>query len=150
MKNRIKRSHYRRALASIFASLILIAIAISGGIVVYMYTSGYLSGMTGTGRIGQEQIVITGIIAFDGNDTVILYCKSWNGGDVVIEAGVLKDGGGQTLDVVSLSTPVTLSASGDLEPIRCVFTTDLVDEATYVVVLVSQAGNQFTSLSFKI
>ena len=40
----------KRAISPIFAALILIAIAVIGGIVVYMFTSGTLASMTARAR----------------------------------------------------------------------------------------------------
>jgi flagellin-like protein len=50
-----------RGLSPIFATLILIAIAVIAGIVVYMFTSGTLASMTGGGTAGQEKVAIQGV-----------------------------------------------------------------------------------------
>jgi len=117
-----------KALSPIFAVLILIAIAVIGGIVIYMFTSGYLGTMMG------------GV-------------KCTGGGDVVITDAILKDGSGNNVDVLTLTTLVadrTVPADGTLTDIVCAFTLNAVDAGyTYTVTLVSQVGNQFVSPSFK-
>ena len=47
-----------KAISPIFATLILIAIAVIAGVVVYMFTSGTLATMTGGGTAGQEKITV--------------------------------------------------------------------------------------------
>ncbi len=44
-----------KAISPIFATLILIAIAVIAGVVVYMFTSGTLATMTGGGTAAQEK-----------------------------------------------------------------------------------------------
>ena len=48
----------KKAISPIFATLILIAIAVIAGVVVYTFTSGTLSTMTGGGTAGQEKISV--------------------------------------------------------------------------------------------
>src|SRR4030066_2483260 len=50
-----------RGLSPIFATLILIAIAVIAGIVVYMFTSGTIASMTGGGTAGQEKAAVQGV-----------------------------------------------------------------------------------------
>lgn len=57
-----------KAISPIFATLILIAIAVIAGVVVYMFTSGTLSSMTGSGTAGQEKLSIQAVQA-TGNPT---------------------------------------------------------------------------------
>jgi flagellin-like protein len=135
-----------KALSPIFAVLILIAIAVIGGIVIYMFTSGYLGTMMGGGSAGQEKVAVQAVVVNAGAITV--HAKSTGGGDVIIQDVILKDSAGQTEEVVTLLAAVTLDANGDLNSIT--FTpTSLTVGYTYTVTLVSQAGNQFVSPSFK-
>jgi flagellin-like protein len=139
-----------KALSPIFAVLILIAIAVIGGIVIYMFTSGYLGTMMGGGSAGQEKLAIETIVVDAAADNVTAYAKSTGGGDIVVTDAILKDASGNTVDVLILTTDVTIPAEGTLTPVVCVFATDSVDAGyTYTVTLVSQAGNQFVSPSFK-
>ena len=138
-----------RAIEPIFASLILIAIAVTGGIVVYMYTSGYLSGMTGGSSVGQEKLAIETITANPTTGVVSLWCKDLGGGDIIINGAILKNAAGQTVQVLT-SLSVTVPASGVMTQVDCAFTAaNVVVGNTYTVTLVSQGGNQFVSTSFK-
>jgi flagellin-like protein len=140
-----------KALSPIFAVLILIAIAVIGGIIIYMFTSGYLGTMMGGGSAGQEKIAIETVIVDATNDKVTAYAKSTGGGDIVITDAILKDASGNTVEVKQLGAAnVTLPADGTLKAVVCQFTGGSVDAGyTYTVTLVSQAGNQFVSPSFK-
>jgi len=138
-----------KALSPIFAVLILIAIAVIGGIVIYMFTSGYLGTMMGGGSAGQEKLAIETVSV--SGDTVTAYAKSTGGGDIVITDAILKDASGNVVDVpLTLTLTVTIPAEGTLTAVACAFTAGSVDAGyTYTVTLVSQAGNQFVSPSFK-
>ena len=50
-----------KAISPIFATLILIAIAVIAGVVVYMFTSGTLATMTNGGTAAQEKSSIQGV-----------------------------------------------------------------------------------------
>ena len=58
MKN-FKRS--TKGLSPIFATLILIAIAVIAGIVVYMFSSGYIGQLTGSGPAVTEKAAVQGV-----------------------------------------------------------------------------------------
>lgn len=136
-----------KALSPIFAVLILIAIAVIAGIIVYMFTSGYLGTMMGGGTAGQEKVAIEAIET-TSLPTITVHAKSTGGGDVIIEDAILKNSAGQTVEVVTLNASVPLPADGGLTAVDCVFTS-VPAGVTYTVTLVSQAGNQFVSSSFK-
>jgi len=135
-----------RALSPIFAVLILIAIAVIAGIIVYMFTSGYLGTMMGGGTAGQEKVAIE---AIEANVTgVRAHAKSTGGGDVIVTEAILKDAAGQVLQV-SDCTDVTLDADGKLGSVDCGFTYSLVKGNVYTVTLVTKEGNQYVSPTFK-
>ena len=50
-----------KAISPIFATLILIAIAVIAGVVVYMFTSGTLATMTNGGTAGQEKVSVQAV-----------------------------------------------------------------------------------------
>jgi len=135
-----------RALSPIFAVLLLIAIAVIAGIIIYMYTSGYLSTMMGGGTAGQEKVAIEAVQCTTLN-TVTVWAKSTGGGPAQITEAILKDAAG---NVVSVDDAVTLSllADGTLGTTSLTFT-GMTTGYTYTVTLVSQAGNQFVSPTFK-
>ena len=51
----------KKAISPIFASLILIAIAVIAGIVVYAFTSGTIATMTGGGTAAQEKVMVQAV-----------------------------------------------------------------------------------------
>ena len=137
-----------RGLSPIFATLILIAIAVIAGIVVYMFTSGTIAAMTGGGTAGQEKVAIqsasygTGAVTILAQSTggplppttglnIIVHTSS--GAVAGSNAAVVADGdtwGGGAL--VSISSTITL-ASG-----------------TYTASLITPAGGNFISPAFTI
>jgi len=135
-----------KALSPIFAVLILIAIAVIAGIIVYMFTSGYLATMMGGGTAGQEKVAIEAVQAT--TSAVTIYAKSTGGGDVVIKEVILRDAAGNVVDIdTAPAGTLTLLADGTLGTTTASFTMTAGD--TYTVALVSKAGNQFVSGSFK-
>jgi flagellin-like protein len=144
-----KITRSEKGLSPIFAVLILVAIAVIAGIIVYMFTSGYLATMMGGGTSGQEKVAVEAVVANAANDSVIVYCKSTGGGDVIIQDVIVKSASGQTLEVATVAD-VTLLSDGTLGTVNCAFASaDLVAGYTYTVTLVSKEGNQFVSASFK-
>ena len=134
-----------KAISPIFATLILIAIAIIAGVVVYAFTSGFLSGSTGGGPVANEQISIQAA-QYDGSatNTVTLYCQSQ--GSVTIASGFIKQAGNivDPLDVTAFSGPIgtTLTALV-VTPV-----TTPLPAGAYTITLITASGNQFVSPSF--
>ena len=88
----------RKAISPIFATLILIAIAVIAGVVVYTFTSGTLSTMTGGGTAGQEKITVQSasvLVLLDTTITVIL--QQTGGPAATINGMIIKDGSGNTV-----------------------------------------------------
>jgi len=143
----------KKAISPIFAVLILIAIAVIAGIVVYMFTSGTIASMTGGGTAGQEKVAVQTVVAADGTpDSVTVWAKSTGGTDVIIDGVILKDSGGATLEVVAIAaaSQETLLADGTLEDIAVNFTGNVLTAGeTYTVTLTSTNGGSFVSSSFK-
>jgi len=138
-----------KALSPIFAVLILIAVAVIAGIMMYMFTSGYLATMMGGGTAGQEKVAIEAVAANASTGTVTVYCKSTGGGTVDVTEAILKNSAGQTLDV-DYDVVGPLPADGTLLAVSCTFATDkVVAGNTYTVTLVTKEGNQFVSATFK-
>ncbi|MGQ9679979.1 MAG: archaellin/type IV pilin N-terminal domain-containing protein [Candidatus Bathyarchaeia archaeon] len=137
----------KKGLSPIFAVLILIAITVIAGIVVYMYSSGYLATMFGGGTTGQEKVAIQAITV-DDSGKVTVYAKSVGGGDVTITDYIIKDASGNAKKVDSLGEEVVLDSDGSMKDIT--ITGIDLGSGTYTVTLVSKNGNQFVSPSFKI
>jgi len=134
-----------RALSPIFAVLLLIAIAVIAGIIIYMFTSGYLSTMMGGGTAGQEKVAIQSVQAT--TTSLNVWAKSTGGGPVVITDVIVRDASGNQVGTPQ-TVSVTLPEDGTLMQIGPV-TVTLTAGRTYTVALVSQAGNQFVSAAFK-
>ena len=132
-----------RGLSPIFATLILIAIAVIAGIVVYMFTSGTIAAMTGSGTAGQEKVSIQAVEVTDTGVTV--YAMS-NTGLVALDTAIIRDsqgnvatdgaglpigGGPIATTLTDLTVAYTFPASG-----------------SYTVTLVTAVGNSFVSPSF--
>jgi len=133
-----------KALSPIFAVLILIAIAVIAGIVVYMFTSGTIATMTGGGTAGQEKVAIQ---AVDTTATgITAWAKSTGGGAVEIDSAIVKDSAGDVVAVDNTVT-VTLPAAGTLTQVPATVT--LTSGEVYTVTLTSKAGGSFVSSSFK-
>ncbi len=139
----------RKAISPIFATLILIAIAVIAGVVVYMFTSGTLATMTGGGTAAQEKVSIqaaagvstAGGSTTGGNFTVWAQCTS--GGPVSITNAIIKDSNGNVLSTVAATA--TLNA-GTLTQVTGTYA--FTQGSSYTITLVSAKGGNFVSSSF--
>jgi flagellin-like protein len=141
--NNIKRfMKNRKAISPIFATLILIAIAVIAGVVVYAFTSGYLSTMTNNTNAAQEKVTVQGVDA----TTHVVYAQNMaSSGTVTINSAIVKDSAGNIV-----GTPDTTGGSlnaGELSPIS--FTAPTV-AGSYTVTLTSTNGGSFVSPSFTV
>jgi archaeal type IV pilus assembly protein PilA len=147
----------RKAISPIFATLILIAIAVIAGVVVYTFTSGTLSTMTGGGTAAQEKITVQAS-SYSGATTkvVTLYAQCTGGPAPVINSLIIKNSQGNTIETVTASyvlgagtpTPSTM-AQGTLYTIQGTLATAL-PTGTYTATLVTNAGGSFISPSFTV
>ena len=138
----------KKAISPIFAVLILIAIAVIAGIVVYMFTSGTIASMTGGGTAGQEKVAVQTVDVT--GTTITVYAKSTGGGAVNIDGIIIKDSQGATLEVITtITSGSNLPAAGTLTPV--VATSGLTWDSTksYTVTLTSVGGGSFVSSAFK-
>ena len=135
-----------RALSPIFAILILIAIAVIAGIVVYMFTSGTIASLTGGGTAGQEKAAVQGVDLVAAPP--VAYAQNTGGVDITITDYLVKDAAGNIV-----GQGVVAAGSGDLltdgqlvaVPISLTGTTA---GQSYTVTLVSSKGGSFVSASF--
>ena len=139
----MKSFRSRRALSPIFATLILIAIAVIAGIVVYMFTSGTIAAMTGGGTAGQEKVAVQGV---DVTGSVVL-AQNTGSGTVTIVSAIVKDAAGNIVTELPLTTANTLVA-GTLTDIAFTLPTAGTPVESYTVTLVSSKGGSFVSSSF--
>ena len=154
MRTITKLRRNSKALSPIFATLILIAIAVIAGIVVYMFTSGTIAGLTSGGTAGQEKAAVQGVqVATGGKITVFAQYVS-GGSDIVINGAIVRDAnGGQIVGIVTQASaspsPVypTLTTDGLLKSIEVTGVT-LVTGHSYSVTLTSSKGGSFVSAAF--
>jgi archaeal type IV pilus assembly protein PilA len=133
----------RKAISPIFATLILIAIAVIAGVVVYMFTSGTLATMTNGGTAGQEKLTVQGASGTTG--TVTVYVQQTSGPTASVNGLIIKSQSGNTVASATV-TPTTL-ASGVLTTISGTMS-PAIGAGTYTVTVTTAAGGSFVSPQF--
>ncbi|MGD0451797.1 MAG: archaellin/type IV pilin N-terminal domain-containing protein [Candidatus Bathyarchaeia archaeon] len=143
MKN-FKRS--LKGISPIFATLILIAIAVIAGVVVYMFTSGTLATMTGGGTAAQEKVTVQGV-AYAGTPAtkISVYAENTGTGTVTVNGMIIKDSAGNTLQLATALTNPGLDA-GVLQTVGGTITA-LPSGTAYSVTLTTTKGGSFVSSS---
>lgn len=137
----------KKGISPIFASLILIAIAVIAGIVVYMFTSGTIGTLTGGGSAAQEKAAVQGVsVETDGSLTIYASCVE--GGPITITGAIVKDMTGSTVDAPACTG--SLPDTGALAPLTtAIVSPALTPGEQYTVTLTSSNGGAFVSSSFK-
>ena len=144
MLNKMRRN--AKALSPIFATLILIAIAVIAGIVVYMFTSGTIATMTGGGTAGQEKAAIQGVNVASTPPAAL--AQNTGGVEIVINTWLLKSAGGSIVDQGPVVVAEgTLTTDGALVPVPIDLTAATTGQS-YTITLVSTKGGSFVSSSF--
>ena len=142
----------RKGISPIFATLILIAIAVIAGVVVYMFTSGTLATMTSGGTAAQEKVAVqaaSGTGATGAPTGAIVYAQYMSGGSAVsINGALFTDASGGTVQgtITTDGGIVPLPTAGTLTAIT--ITGTLQSTHTYTVTLTSAKGGSFVSPSF--
>ena len=141
----------RKGISPIFATLILIAIAVIAGVVVYMFTSGTLATMTGGGTAAQEKITVqaASIVVASGGSTKV-YLEQTGGPAATINSFIIKDSTGTTVGVISgtnafgTGVSTVLLTTGSLTTITATTpTTGLSVGSTYTITVTTAAGGNF-------
>jgi len=147
MMNKLRRNV--KALSPIFATLILIAIAVIAGIIVYMFTSGTLASMMGGGTAGQEKAAIQGVTASATHNGLTAYAQYVEGGNpITINGAIVRDVNG-TQYVGTVATAVVLPVDGSLQTVTVTgISPVMLATHTYTVTLTSSKGGSFVSSSF--
>ena len=136
-----------KAISPIFATLILIAISVIAGVVVYMFTSGTLATMTGGGTAAQEKVAVQGASPTAGHAGATVYAQYMSGGNaVVINGAIFHDANGGSVAGTITGGTVSLPTTGAL--ISVPVTGSLTAGDTYTVTLTSTKGGSFVSPSF--
>jgi flagellin-like protein len=137
-----------KAISPIFATLILIAIAVIAGVVVYMFTSGTLATMTGGGTAGTEKVTVqAATVVFKTGGLTTVYVEQTGGPAATVNSLIIKDGSGNTIGVITTLTgagsPLTAGAlttiSGDTP------TSGITVGNSYTVTVTTKAGGSFVS-----
>lgn len=145
MITKIRRN--TKALSPIFAVLILIAIAVIAGIVVYMFTSGTIASLTGGGTAGQEKAAVQGVDLSGTN--VAVYASYVSGGaDIELNGAIIKDAGGNIVAATATGWSNTLPMTGTLETLDTGIPVVSLSAGSYTVTLTSEKGGSFVSSSF--
>lgn len=137
-----------KAISPIFATLILIAIAVIAGVVVYMFTSGTLATMTSGGVAGQEKVAVQGVTLSNtvpGGLTV--YAQSLNSLQVTVSSIVIKNTNG---DIIWSGVPnvTTLPSTGAVTALsNSTAITGITTGNPYTITVVSTKGGSFVSAS---
>jgi len=137
-----------RGLSPIFATLILIAIAVIAGIIIYMFTSGTLASMLGGGTAAQEKAAIQGVTVGTGHTALTVLAQYVDGGNaILINGAIVKDVNGTQL-VGTTAVSATLPVTGALTQVSVGGLTALDPTHSYTVTLTSSKGGSFVSSSF--
>jgi len=140
----------RKAISPIFATLILIAIAVIAGVVVYTFTSGTLSTMTGGGTAGQEKIAVQSAYFTDATpDTVTVILQQTDGPAATVNGLIIKDGSGNTIGLAKLADQSALT-TGTLTTISGDVPATITMSGTYTVTVTTEAGGSFVSPVFTV
>jgi flagellin-like protein len=136
-----------KAISPIFATLILIAIAVIAGVVVYMFTSGTLATMTNGGTAAQEKAAVQGLSVNANGTAFTVYAQSTANAIVNIKSEIFKDASGTTIGVANVAS--TLSADGSLIKITgtVTFSPSQTIGVPITVTLVGENGGSFVSAS---
>jgi flagellin-like protein len=139
----------RKGISPIFATLILIAIAVIAGVVVYMFTSGTLATMTGGGTAGQEKVAVQSASVATGDAALSVYYQSTGGPIPTVTGLVVKNSAGNSVETITaITTGATPSGTGVLTPLTATAAPALTSGSAYTVTLVTKAGGSFVSPSF--
>lgn len=145
-----------KAISPIFATLILIAIAVIAGVVVYMFVSGTLATMTSGGTAGQEKVSVQAASfgATTTGGTVTVYLEQTGGPAATVNGLIIKDASGNTVGTATIATPGTVALTmNTLQTITGTYAfptggSDLSPSTSYTVTVTTAAGGSFVSPSF--
>jgi len=145
----------RKGISPIFATLILIAIAVIAGVVVYMFTSGTLATMTGSTSAAQEKITVQGA-SISKAGAVTVYLEQTGGPAATVNSIIIKDSSGTTVGIITAlglgaatpaPSPAALAAltSGTLTTISGSCPSSINVGSPYTLTVTTKGGGSFLS-----
>jgi archaeal type IV pilus assembly protein PilA len=137
----------RKGLSPIFATLILIAIAVIAGIIVYAYTTGWFAQFGSQGQTASEKASVQA--ASGTTTTVTAYAQYISGGTPISINGAIVTKSDGTTQQGTIAAAVPLPVTGALTKVDVTSVT-LVSGGTYTVTLTSSKGGTFVSPSFQV
>ena len=159
MRTITKLRRNSKALSPIFATLILIAIAVIAGIVVYMFTSGYLASMTTNTSAGQEKLAVSGATYTGSTDLKVkAYVQNMaqtgsatiTGLLVKSQDGSVQQSGTSLTSTVSPAPSPALAITQANGLVTISATVTALAPGTYTVTVTTQGGGSFVSPSFTV
>ena len=136
-----------KGISPIFATLILIAIAVIAGVVVYMFTSGTLATMTGGGTAGQEKLSVQAASIVHGG-SVTAYIEQTGGPLATPNSLIVKDSAGNTVGVITtFTTGGAQLTTGTLITEAGAAPAAVTAGSSYTVTVTTKAGGSFVSAS---
>jgi flagellin-like protein len=137
-----------KAISPIFATLILIAIAVIAGVVVYMFTSGFLAGNTANTNAANEKVTIQAAQYASG--TITVYAQSTTS-TVSITSAIVKDASGNVVGTpYTFDTAAPITSTLDNVDVPFALTEFNPGTNSYTVTLISSQGGSFVSPSFTV
>jgi len=122
----------RKGISTFIATLLLILLAVAGGVVIYAYTMGYLGGLGGTTQTGTMSVDSS-----TGSTTaVVIYVRNVGKTSIVLDK-VYQDGGEGASAKLSLPTSIAEGATGTVT-----ITDTFTSGKTYTFKLVAKDGAQ--------
>ena len=135
----------KKAISPIFATLILIAIAVIAGIVVYMFTSGTLGDWTGGGTAVQEKAAVQGVGSVNSSYIDVYASYIAGGNPIIINGAIVKDAAGNSQIGEVASIPLPTAGTLTTVPVTGLV---LTSGQSYSVTLTTAKGGSFPSSSF--
>src|SRR5208283_3079722 len=142
-----------KGISPIFATLILIAIAVIAGVVVYMFVSGTLATMTSGGVAGTEKVSVQAASINTAGTQVIVYLEQTGGPQATVNGMIIKDSAGNTvasatdLAITPVGTPAMALTTGTLTTLTGTVPA-LLAGTSYTATVTTDAGGSFVSPSF--
>ena len=125
----------RKAVSPVIATLLLIAIAVAAGILVYVFVNGLSSQLTNVGTGGVQDQVELAAYSFSGTSSVTFYLQNVGTSQVTVSAVYLNG-----LALASCGTLPTLTPQSTPSSVTCSGLTGLTSGVSYSLKVASQNG----------